>query len=235
LTNTQVEIGRSVVADKTPYGLDKPLLRYRLYDAPAAGRTNELLAEMLFGRGTNQPDKIFVMGSDGKYVNSIDADHFNRLPREYWQLRDRAIWHFESNEVVAFEVHQPGSDLRYTRNEHNQWTLPPGSGVAIAQTNIEETLSRMGQLRAHYWSGYGEDHLEQFGFEETGYQIAFEIKRGGQMETNAIQFGKSSPYFNPYASVMRDGRRLIFEFPVDLYANWVVNYLGVPSVYHPRP
>ncbi len=33
---------------------------------------------------------------------------------------------------------------------------------------------------------------------------------------------------------MRDGRRLIFEFPVDLYSNLVVNYLAVPAAYQ-RP
>ena len=54
---------------------------------------------------------------------------FDRLPKAYWQLRDRAIWHFESNEVVAIDIHQRGGHLRYTRDEHNQWTLPPGSSV----------------------------------------------------------------------------------------------------------
>ena len=234
LTGIQVEIGRSVVADKTPYGLDKPLLHYRLYDARPASQTNPLVAEMLFGLGTNQPGKIFETGNDGKYVNSIDSNSFSRLPQAYWQLRDRAIWHFESNEVVAIEVRQPGSRLRYTRNESNQWTLPPGSGVAVLPGRIEETVSQMGRLRAIYWSGYGEEHLERFGFDGASEQISLEIKKGGQMETNTIQFGKASPHFHPYASVMRDGRRLIFEFPVDLYANLVCRYLGIPSVWDPR-
>ena len=84
------------------------------------------------------------------------------------------------------------ADLRYTRDTNDQWTLPPGSIVTIVQPAIEETLYRMGQLRAIYWSGYGEDHLERFGFDETDYRISFEIKKGGQMETNTIQFGKPS-------------------------------------------
>jgi hypothetical protein len=233
LTRIEVEIGRSVVADKTPYGLDKPLLRYRLYAADPAGPTNPPLAEMLFGQGANQPGRIFETGNDGKYVNSIDTNQFALLPRAYWQLRDRAIWHFESNDVLAIEVRQPGSRLRYTRDERGQWTLPPGSRVEVAQAGIEKTLSRMGQLSAVYWSGYGEDHLEQFGLGKTNYQIAFEIRKGGQMETNTIQFGNPSPHLHPYASVMRDGRRLIFEFPVDLYANLVLRNLGIPSVYRP--
>ena len=58
--------------------------------------------------------------------------------------------------------------------------------------------------------------------------------KGGQLETNTIQFGKPSPHLHPYASVLRDGRRLIFEFPVDLYANLVTSYLGIPPAYQQR-
>lgn len=238
LTNIQVAIGRSVVEDKTPYGLDKPagaLLRYRLFYALPAGQTNPLLEDLLFGRGTNQPAQIFEMGMDKKYVNSMDPQQFGRLPNAYWQLRDRAIWHFESNEVAAIQVHQMGTDLRYTRDTNNQWTLPRGSTVAIVQPAIEETLYRMGELRAIYWSGYGEDHLERFGFDEADYRIAFEIQRDGSMETNTIQFGKPSPLLHPYAAVMRDGRRLIFEFPVDLYSNLVVHCLAIPPENRQRP
>jgi hypothetical protein len=237
LTNIQVEIGRSVVEDKTPYGLDKAasaLLRSRLFCAPSAGQTNALLADLLFGLGTNQPARIFEMGNDKKYVNSIDPLQFGRLPNAYWQLRDRAIWHFESNQVAAIDVHQLGTDLRYTRGTNGQWTLPRGSIVAIVQPAIEETLYRMGQLRAVFWDGYGEDHLERFGFDEADYRIAFEIKRDGRMETNTIQFGKPSAYFHPYASVIRDGRRLIFEFPIDLYDPWVVNCLSIPPANRQR-
>jgi len=237
LTNLQVAVGRSVVEDKTPYGLDKPasaLLRYQLFYAHPADPTNRLLEDLLFGLGTNQPAQVFEMGKDKKYVNSMDPLQFDLLPNAYWQLRDLAIWHFESNEVAAIQVHQLGTDLRYTRDTNNQWTLPRGSTVAIVQLAIEETLYRMGQLRAIYWSGYGEDHLERFGFEEADYRIAFEIQRGGQMETNSIQFGKPSPHLHPYASVMRNGRRLIFEFPVDLYSNLVVNCLGIPPANRQR-
>jgi hypothetical protein len=223
------------VFSKVPYGLDKPVLHYQLFCAPSAGQTNPFLAQLLFGLGTNTPVQIFEMGNDEKYVNSIDADEFNRLPNAWWQLRDRAIWHFESNQVAAIDIHQLGGHLRYTRDEHNQWSLPRGSIVTIVQPGIEETLYQMGRLRAIYWSGYGDDHLERFGFDETDYLIAFEIVQDGQLRTNTIQFGKQpSPLFHPYASVMRDGRRLIFEFPVDLYANLVTNYLGIPSAYHRR-
>ncbi len=232
LTNLQVVPGLSPVADKSPYGLDNPasaLLHYQFIYARPAGQANPLQADLLFGLGTNQPPKIFEMGNDELYVNSLDPRQFDFLPNAFWQLRDRAIWRFQSNQVVAIDIHQLGHHLRLTRGTNDQWTLPPGSLLVPVQPAIEETLYRLGQLTAIYWSGEGDDHLERFGFDQTDYQIALEIKTNGQIETNTIQFGKPSPYLHPYASVLRDGRRLIFEFPVDLYSNLVVRYLGIPS------
>ena len=72
--------------------------------------------------------------------------------------------------------------------------LPRGSTGRSCSRPSRKRFIALGELRAIYWSGYGEDHLERFGFDEADYRIAFEIKRGGQMETNTIQFGKPSPH-----------------------------------------
>jgi hypothetical protein len=236
LTNIQVEIPRSPTADKSLFGLDNPagpLLRYRVFSAPASGQTNPLMADLLFGLGTNRPPRIYEMGGDEKYVNSIDPQQFSLLPNANWELRDCAIWHFQSNQVAAIDIHQMGADLRYTRDTNNQWVLPRKYyQITPVQAAIEETLYQMGRLRAVYWSGCGDEHLEQFGFDQADYRISIEVNNNGRMETNAIQFGKPSPHLHPYASIVRDGRRLIFEFPVDLYSNLVADYLGIPEAYH---
>jgi hypothetical protein len=236
LTNIQVVIPRSPTADKSLFGLDNPagpLLRYQVFSAPATGQTNPLMADLLFGLGTNQPLRIYEMGGDEKYVNSIDPQQFSLLPNACWELRDRAIWHFQSNQVTAIDIHQLGADLRYTRDTNNQWVLPRKYyQITPVQPAIEETLYQMGRLRAIYWSGCGDEHLERFGFDQADYRISFEVNNNGRMETNTIQFGKPSPHLHPYASIVRDGRRLIFEFPVDLYSNLVAGYLGIPEVYH---
>ncbi len=84
----------------------------------------------------------------------------------------------------------------------------------------------MGRLRAIYWDGVGEDHLERFGFPQADYQLDFEVKQGGTNRIYNIQFGERSPtHYHPYASVERDGQRLIFEFPAGLYDNLVQSNL----------
>jgi hypothetical protein len=231
LTNIEVDILQTVEADLARYGLDKPaapLLQYDLVYAPVPGRTNPPAVELIFGAGTNQSGVLFERRPDEQSVNTISSGQFARLPEAYWELRDRSIWSFETNEVVGIEVRQHRAERKFTRDREKQWRLVWGPPGAVVPAAIDETLYRLGRLRAVFWSGIGADSLDQFGFAETDYQISLEISRGGRMETNSIEFGRASPYLHPYASVERDGRRLIFEFPADLYNNLVAEYLSVP-------
>ena len=96
-------------------------------------------------------------------------------------------------------------------------------------------MHRLGELRAVYWSGVGDAHLQDFGFAKTDFGLSLEVKRGDQTGTCSIEFGGRSPYSYPYASVVRNGQRLIFEFPVDLYENFVEHDMTIPAAlrYHP--
>lgn len=81
----------------------------------------------------------------------------------------------------------------------------------------------------------GDDSLERFGFAKADHNLEFEVKRPNGVETLRIEFGGRSPYTHPYASVVRDGQRLIFEFPADLFENFVEHDLTIPAAlrYHP--
>jgi hypothetical protein len=235
LTNIEVAIPYLVEADLASHGLDTPILQYKLTYAPAAGQTNPTVTQLLFGVGTNQPGIFFERRPDEQSVNTISSEQFSRLPGACWELRDRSIWNFETNQVEGIEVHQRGTELKFRRDAQQQWRLARGpDGLLVIPAAIEETVYRMGRLRAIYWSGVGEDHLERFGFDETDCRISFQINRGGQMETNTVQFGRASPHLHPYASVERDGRRLVFEFPLDLY-DLVTTYLGLPPNFRQTP
>jgi len=67
------------------------------------------------------------------------------------------------------------------------------------------------------------------------FSLSLEIKKGSQFVTNSIEFGSRSPYLHPYASVVKEGQRLIFEFPADLYENFVEPDMTIPAAlrYHP--
>jgi hypothetical protein len=187
------------------------------------------MARIEFGVNTN--GGIFERRPDESFVNLINPDDFNRLPRTAWQLRDRRIWTFEPSNVLSMTIHQLGGTRKFLRDPEGEWTFAPGSHgpPLINWLSMEEGVYRLGHLTAVYWDGVGDGHWQEFGFAKTDFNISLEVRHGGQTETNTIAFGDRSPYSYPYASVVRDGVRLVFEFHVDLYENFVVRDMTVPA------
>jgi len=210
---------KTIVTDFAPYGLSNACLQYIVRFSAAAGTHNE--ARISFG--TNAAGKVFERRLDEDFVNTISADDFSLLPRVSWELRDRQVWSFESSNVVGITVCQLGATNKYKRDLDGNWTYVPGFGnpVPVNSAATEECIFRIGKLRAIYWDGVGETNLDFFGFAKTDHQVEFAVKRGGTNEIFRLQFGARSPMRHPYATVVRDGQRLIFEFPVDLYENLV--------------
>jgi hypothetical protein len=227
LTNIPTEIEKTVVTDFSIYGLTRPALRYTLKFAAEGGSPPPVQID--FGAVTN--DRVFERRADELFVNTISANDFDRLPRLSWQLRDRSIWSFDSSNVISITVHQLGATRKYLRDPEGEWTFAPGyhSPPYINSPSMEEGTHRIGQLRAIYWDAVGNDHLERFGFAQIDHSLEFAVKRPDRVETLRLEFGVRSPYQHPYASVVRDGQRLVFEFPVDLYENFVVPDFSLPA------
>jgi hypothetical protein len=228
LTNVPTAIVKTVVTDFSPYGLVHPALQYTILFSPVAGPP--ALAQLEFGLNTN--GQVFERRLGEDPVNSISPADYFRLPRASWQLRDRTIWNFDPSNVLGVTVLQKGGVLKYLHDPDGNWTYAPGSAnqFNLDSAALSECIFRLGRLRAVYWDGVGDRDLERFGFQKEDHRVELAVKNGGKIETLAIQFGARSPYWHPYASVVRDGQRLIFEFPVDLYENLVQSNLTVLSV-----
>lgn len=234
LTNIPTAIEKTVVADFTEYGLSRPALRYTIRFNPEVGSNS--VAQLEFG--TNKNGQVFERRTDEDFVNSIGRDEFGRLPQASWQLRDRRIWNFESSNVVSVTIRQEGATRKYLRDPEGEWTFAPGyQGLpAINSFSVEEGVHRIGKLTAIYWDGIGDDPSDHFGFRQVNHSLEFEVKRPTGIETLRIEFGARSLYSHPYAAIVRNGQRLIFEFPADLYENFVEHDLIIPAALrvHPR-
>jgi hypothetical protein len=226
-TNIQTQIEKAIATDLSEYGLTNPLLQYTLQRDGSKG--DPTIARIEFG--TNKSGRIFERRPDELSVNVISPEDFNRLPRVAWQLRDRSIWSFDSSNVVSLTVHQLGKTRKYLRDPQGEWTFAPGyHGPPIVNwLRLEEGVYRLGHLSAVYWSGVGEAARRQFGFAGTNLNLSLEVKHGDRTETNSIEFAGRSPYSYPYASVELNGEKLIFEFPADLYDNFVEHDMTIPA------
>ena len=228
LTTNFVDFEKAVVTDLTGYGLAKPVLHYRVFAMATNKDAGRLLGAIDFGV-TNTAGPVFTRRSDTDEtsVDRIKREDFSRLPQVSWQLRDRRIWNFASSNVVSVTVRQKGYTQKFIRNAGGEWILAPGSQGIVNSFALEETLHRMGELRAYWWTGRGQEPDDRYGFKEINHQVQIDVKKDGRIESLSIDFGKASPdSFHPYAAVTLGGVRMVFEFPLTLYYELVREHLS---------
>lgn len=232
LTTNLVDFEKSLVTDLAAYGLARPVLQYRILSATTNQDAGRLLGAIDFGV-TNGSGPVFTRRSDTEEtsVESIKREDFSRLPQASWQLRDRRIWDFAASNVLAVTVRQKGYTQKFLRNAAGEWIIAPEMQGFVNPFALEETLHRMGELRAYWWSGRGQEPDDRYGFKEVNHQVQIDVQRNGRIESLVVDFGKASPdSLHPYATVTLGGVRMVFEFPLTLYYELVREHLSIIKI-----
>jgi hypothetical protein len=213
-----LEFEREVVTDFTTYGLNPPRRQYILKGAltnAAAGSTNQVLAQVDFGNPAGP--KLFARRSlENSVVTAVDN---GRLPRAAFELRERRLWNFTTNQIASITVQQRGQTRRLLRTGPAQWTLGPGAAGTVNPFGLEEAAYRLGRLRAERWVACGEAQLAPFGIPAADYQLTVELAPAEKAKPLSIRFGATAPSGRRYAAVELEGQPgpLIFECPLDIY------------------
>jgi len=236
LTSLQItDFVQDVVTDLgfPAYGLAPSSRNYILMASDTnstATTTNPIIAQLDFG--AVRDNKVFVRRTDENSVYAIKLADYQRLPTAGWQLRDRRIWSFTTNEVSRVTIRQEGKTRQLIRDGANQWSLAAGSQGSINDFAIEETIHRLGDLVAAYWADRGDQNRKRYGFSDGSYQLAIEIRKGDQPQTLNLEFGGIAPSQFPYAAVTLDGQRYTFEFPWGIY-QLILLHLTIPPAAAP--
>lgn len=208
------------------YGLAPPRRQYTLRAGVAAQgatpATNAVIAQLSFS--TNQNDIVFARRADELSVYAVKAADFERLAGSSYQLRERRIWNFTTNDLAHVIVQQEGRMCQINRNGPDSWSVAPGSQGAINEFAVEDTVARLGELSATAWVACGEHSRAAYGLDDSFLKLTFELKNGNKA---AVEFGKPAPSGHPYAAVMLDGQPWVFEFPAGLFPS-VLKYLSIP-------
>jgi hypothetical protein len=218
LSRLEGNVEKDVVTDFAPYGLEPVARHYWLKSTltNAAGQiTNRILAQL--DVGARRGDVVFARGAEDKTVYAVPVSEITALPRAAWQLRDRRVWSFTTNQVTRLAVTHNGYTRQMVRNGNSAWALAPGSEGVIVSEAIEEALYRLGELRAAMWVAPRDDQRSAFGFNGEGYRLAIDLKNGDKPQTLSLEFGGRAPSLYPYAMTAVDGQNWIFEFPLQLY------------------
>lgn len=216
-----VQFVKDVVAepDLPSYGLAPPRVACTL----VTGRgTNATRLGLLFG--TNEADRVYCKRTDEKSVYAIRRADFEILPRASWELRPRRIWHFTESDVARVRIEEGGRTRELVRNGTNTWSLGTNSFGSINTFAVEETVHRVGDLNAAFWTARGDFNRAAYGFTNPVHRLTFEMKDGSQ---HTLEFGGTAPSQFPYATTTIDGQPWVFEFPWDTY-QYIQTYLSIP-------
>lgn len=223
------QVEKDVVTDFAPYGLATPVRQYVLRAATTnalGAPTNRVLAQLDFGAARDK--SIFARGGE-ESVYTLPAPAFERLPAAAWQLRDRRVWSFSTNQVSRLTIQHRGYSRQILRSPGGEWSLAPGSQGIINTFAIEEMIYRLGDLRAVSWVARGDDHRAQYGFIDTGHKLMIELRLLDKLRQLTVEFSSRPPAPYPYALATVDGQTWIFEFPPQLYSE-ISAYLSNPPV-----
>ena len=228
---TIVEFSKDFVTDFSAYRLDPPTYSWILRGSSTNANgvvTNGVLAHL--DLGGRQGDKVFARRPDESSVYAVRLGDALKLPDAAWKLRDRRVWSFKTNEVTQVTVEKGGLKVQIRRAADGVWSTP--AGKLDNYLSIEETVHRIGQLKASVWTTRGESNRVDLGFVEGSHRLTFDVKRGDKAESLTVEFGARAPSLYTYAGVQLEGDWWFFEFPFDLYF-MVLRDLSIPKPQQP--
>jgi hypothetical protein len=211
--------------DLPAYGLAAPVRQYILRSPTTntpAGPTNAVVVEVDFG--TNAADKVYARRTDENFIYAVKFAAFQQLPAVSWEMRDRRIWDFSTNDIVGATFQQEGRKRQVVRNGPNDWSIAMGSQGIINVLGVEEAVKGLCQLTAVAWVAQGDANRARYGLTDPGRRVTLELKNG---EQPTVEFSAAAAANSPYAAVTLDGQLWIFQFPTWLY-DYVQRYLSVP-------
>ena len=225
-------VEKDVVTDfETPYGLATPSRRYVLKTTVTNATgvvSNRVLAQL--DLGITQDKKVFARRADEATVYSISKGEVARLPREAWQLRDRRVWSFTTNDISRVTIRYNDRSRTLQRSSAGSWSIAEGEGI-LSSVNpvLEEIMFRLGNLHAGVWVARGEEKRAALGFTGNTSKITIELKNGEKPQTRFIELGRPgiSPTGLPYAMTEIDGQTWFYEIaPATLYFEIVRDLLN---------
>lgn len=229
LSRLQGTVEKDVVTDFAPYGLTQPARQIILRQKSTGDDrgTNTVLAQV--DLGAQQDGKVFVRRPDEAVAYSLAVDALQALPSGAWQLRDRRVFRFTTNQVVSVTIRQNGYERKLLRSPTGNWSLAPGSQGMINTFAVEDLVGRLGALQANAWVDRGDANRARYGFTDTGYRLTFELRIGDKSELHVLEFGKRAPSLAPLALTTLTDQTWVFEFPVALYYD-LIRYLSNPPL-----
>jgi hypothetical protein len=195
-------------------GLLPPKRRYvfRKYSTNTViAATNPPIAWAHFSLEHNGKVNARVLGENSIYATR--AESVNKLPIQPFQLWDRQLWQFTTNEAKGLAIVAGGETNGVTRDATGQWRyVANGKPLEEMMTGIlDELLFRLGNLRAEAWVACGEDKTAMYILPSRAFRLVVDLVRAGKPQTLELVVGNQAMSNNLYATTIWNGKVVVFE------------------------
>lgn len=191
------------------FGLDSPLLALTFHRRNAEKAPAEML-HVRFGRKIY--DNIAARRSDESAVYAVPYEAVMSLPAYAWELRDRRLWNFDTQEVAKLKWISSDSVSRIWRRSGAVWQIDDSPLGEVESAVLSECLYRLSEVRVESWTSRGPNAGARYGIGHHA-RIEIEFKDSGPMPPKRLDFGKITAQGHRYAESEVDGEPMIFEFP----------------------
>jgi len=212
-----VDVVKEVATDPdySASGLAPPGGRYAFKRFDSAANTNVPLGEIDFGSA--QGNKVLARRPDENCIYAVRLDEALELPQHAFELHDRRIWQFATNQVTSLTVSISTNTWKLVRTGDGQWKLSAESQGIVNPFALDEASHWLGLLWSRAWVIPANGDLSQFGFDEARHKLTIEINNGDKTQTFSVQFGKPSPTGGPFALTQLECGPTVFEFPIEVF------------------
>jgi hypothetical protein len=199
-----------------------------------------VLVQLDFGAESEDRELIYVRSADESSdrpledspVYSIPRAAYQKLPTGGWQLRDRAIWRFTTNDVTRIIVRHEDKVMEVIREANGKWGLGPGTTGATNHFNslgVDYLLDRLGRLDActmdkvgqpnsdDLWLDRGPEASSRIGFTEKSLTVEVELRGESGNRTLKVALMPIPRTLYPLGATTLDGQTGIFVFPFDAF------------------
>ncbi|MDP6892752.1 MAG: DUF4340 domain-containing protein [Verrucomicrobiota bacterium] len=191
-------------------GLDKPWLNLAIDgESPSEGIWKKSIS---FGTFDNK--QVVARLNSEPTIVSLPRVQAILLPKEEFQLRQRRLWTFATNQVAAVTITLKNKPTRMLRMPNATWRNNDNKPLdQIQSAMLEETVYRMGIMTAVEWIGEGNAAVKAAGIEGGVGQIVAEADTSNGEKKFTLAFGNKDPLGRTRVMTTHYGNPTLFTCP----------------------
>ncbi len=167
----------ATTADVVKYGLDKPVVRARLWSI----REGEPVRELAIGNPGDGNGQLYARTTRNKVIFTVKIELLTDLVKKVADLRDRDVVDFAADDVVEVKIESGGTEIALSRaGKDDNWKMSAPGERDTDLKAVGDLVTAITKLEALDWPAENDSDAGRFGLKDPAATVtvtALERKR----------------------------------------------------------